>query len=397
MALEKVCHQSERHRWYDRLPASPAVQVGELLFIGGQVALDGDGRPVAPGDVRAQAKYAFERMRELVQAAGGGMDDVVDIISLHKDAREMDTVFEVAREFFTSDYPAWTAVASTGFQEPELLVSIRAIAHLGAGEKECFTPETIRWVRRFPMSGGCKKGDLLFVSGQMGADADGYITRPGDHGAQAQYAFRRIQEIVEMAGGSMDDVIDLIGFNRDPRGMDAAVDVWLQEVVADVARENAPTVTTIGTPGLYRLGLLGAYRAIADFSPGPRVAHCPPSIWWHALPIAGGAKKEGGRLITIAGEVASDGDGNIITPGNTARQARYALARIQEVLERFGASMENVVEVSSFHKDPRAWPIVMEVAEEFFGTEAGPAWTVAGTTGLYKEGYLHEIYAAAMV
>ena len=102
-------------------------------------------------------------------------------------------------------------------------------------------------------------------------------------------------------------------------------------------------------------------------------------------------------MITIAGEVASDGDGNIITPGNTARQARYALARIQEVLERFGASMENVVEVSSFHKDPRAWPIVMEVAEEFFGTEAGPAWTVAGTTGLYKEGYLHEIYAAAMV
>ena len=295
MALEKVCHQSERHRWYDRLPASPAVQVGELLFIGGQVALDGDGRPVAPGDVRAQAKYAFERMRELVQAAGGGMDDVVDIISLHKDAREMDTVFEVAREFFTSDYPAWTAVASTGFQEPELLVSIRAIAHLGAGEKECFTPETIRWVRRFPMSGGCKKGDLLFVSGQMGADADGYITRPGDHGAQAQYAFRRIQEIVEMAGGSMDDVIDLIGFNRDPRGMDAAVDVWLQEVVADVARENAPTVTTIGTPGLYRLGLLGAYRAIADFSPGPRVAHCPPSIWWHALPDRrAGRKKRAG-------------------------------------------------------------------------------------------------------
>jgi enamine deaminase RidA (YjgF/YER057c/UK114 family) len=247
------------------------------------------------------------------------------------------------------------------------------------------------------MSGGCRKDDLLFVSGQVGADADGYVTTPGDHAGQARYAINRIREIVEMAGGTMEDVIDLLAFHQDVRGMDPAVDVWCREVVDDIPFETAAAVTTIGTQGLYKLGMLGAFRAIADLSPGKRVAKTPPSIWWHILPISGGTRKAGGKLIAISGEVASDGDGNITTPGDTAAQARYAFNRIREVLEGFDASMDNVVEIISFHKDPRAWEIVMSVGEQYFSKEKGPAWTPVGTTGLYKEGYLHEIYALAMV
>ncbi|MCY3886151.1 MAG: Rid family hydrolase [Chloroflexi bacterium] len=398
MPMERRIHTLPSFRWMEPMPASPAVQVGDLLFIGGQTALDENGRAIAPGDVAAQTRHIFDRIGELLEAAGGTTDDLVDIISFHKDPRDMDAVFDTARDYLThAKHPAWTAVGSQGFWVSENLLGIRAIAHLGQARKDSYTPDTMKWLRQFPMAGGCRKGDLLFVSGQMAADADGFITTPGDHAAQARYAINRIREIVEMAGASMDDVIDLIAFNRDARGMDAAVDTWMEEVVSNVHPANAPTVTSIGTTGLYRLGLLGAYRVIADLSPGPRVAQTPPSIWWHTLPIAGGCKKEGGHLITIAGEVASDGDGNIITPGNTATQARYAFNRIKEVLEAFGASMEHVVEVMSFHKDPRAWERVMKVGEEFFSKEKGPAWTPAGTTGLYKEGYLHEIYATAVV
>jgi hypothetical protein len=50
-----------------------------------------------------------------------------------------------------------------------------------------------------------------------------------------------------------------------------------------------------------------------------------------------------------------------------------------------------------FHKEPRAWPITLEVAREFFKAGNGPAWTPVGATGLYREGYLHEIYAMAMI
>ena len=59
--------------------------------------------------------------------------------------------------------------------------------------------------------------------------------------------------------------------------------------------------------------------------------------------------------------------------------------------------MDRVVEVTSFHKDPRAAAIVMEVAREWFDPERRAAWTAVGVTGLWNPGYLHEIYALAVL
>ena len=106
MALQKICYKPKNLQWYDTLPACAAVKVGDLLFISGQVALDGEFRCVAPGDPKAQAEYAFERIGELVEGAGGSMDDVVDIMSFHRDAREMDAVFDVLPELRPPAYAA---------------------------------------------------------------------------------------------------------------------------------------------------------------------------------------------------------------------------------------------------------------------------------------------------
>jgi enamine deaminase RidA (YjgF/YER057c/UK114 family) len=102
-------------------------------------------------------------------------------------------------------------------------------------------------------------------------------------------------------------------------------------------------------------------------------------------------------LVGIAGEVASDGEGRIIGPGDTAVQARYAFDRIAEVMEMHGGSITDVVEVTSFHKDARAWEIVLDVARDYFPAGAEPAWTPVGTTGLWNPGYLHEIYALGVL
>jgi enamine deaminase RidA (YjgF/YER057c/UK114 family) len=390
---------SDRFGWYDGLPASPAVRVGDLLFVSGQASVDADGTPVDAGDVRAQARRAFEALSEILELAGGSLDDVVDLMSFHTDLREIDAVFEVARDFLSGDYPAWTPIGSTGLQQPDLRISIRAIAHLGAEPKECYTPDTLRWWRSLPVSGGCKKGSLLFISGQMAADADGIVIAPGNGAGQARFAYNRIREIAELAGASLADVIDVCSFHQDARAMVACNEVHDREVFADLEApfDDAPAWTAIGVPGLYKLGMLSSYRAIADLTPGPRVARTPASLWWKISPISGGTKKEGGVLIGLAGEVASDGDGQITTPGDTAAQARYAFNRLKETLEMFGASMANIVEVTSFHKDPRAWEIVMAEGKAYFGEEDGPAWTPVGVTGLFQEGYLHEIYALAVV
>jgi enamine deaminase RidA (YjgF/YER057c/UK114 family) len=298
------------------------------------------------------------------------------------------------------DYPAWSIASFLGSYAPGVLVSVQVIAHLGAGRKECFTPDALGWWGSRPVSGGCRKGDLLFVSAQSAVDPDGNVCFPGDHVAQARASYEGILEIVEMAGGSVDDVLDFTSFHQDLRGAEATfTDVYMPEVLkGELSDARAPSTSHVGTPGLEKPGQLGAFRAVADLSPGLRTAFTPELNWWkNVLPLAGGVKKENGSFVTVAGQVACAADQSIVAPGDTGGQVRYILTEIREVLEGFGGSLDDVLGVLSFHKDPRAWEDAMQVAAEVFPRGAGPAWTAVSMPALWMEGYLHEIAAIAVL
>ena len=396
-AENRISYTPASHRWSRVLPASAAVRTGDLLFISGQVSCDANLKPTNVGDVKAQARSAFAKIKALVKEAGGSTADLVDIMSFHSDVRSMDAVFDVGRQALKKDFPAWTALGMHGSYHADILVSIRAIAHLGAGKKKCVTPKHMAWMKKLPMSAACRKGDYLFTSGMVSADAEGNVISAGNLYAQARNAYDNLKDVLKAGGGGIDDVLDMICFNQDARGMDDAVNCWCNEVVNGLPVNQATSYTAIAMTGFHKLGIVGAYRAIADFSGGPRVATNLPSVHWHNERIAGAAKMKKGRLIGISGQVASDGDRNIVSPGDPAAQARYCFSQIRGVLEKHGANLNDVVEITSFHKDPRAWQQVMQVGSEIWPKGRGPAWTPIGCTGLYLEGYQHEIYALAMV
>jgi len=388
--------EAEGLDWYEGIPAAPAVRAGDLLFVSGQISADAARRPLDAGDVRAQATRALDRLQAVVEAAGGRMDDVVDVISFHTDVRQVRTVLDVAADYFQADPPAWTPVGTTGTYADGLDVSIRAIAHLGDEPKQCVAPDAVGWPGGLPVSAACRSGDYVFVAGQVASTANGAVEPRGDHGGQARAAYEHVARALASAGAAMDDVLDICSFHLDPRGMvpceGVHMDTW-----RDTPIPNAPAWTAIGMPGMWLPGALAQYRVIADVSPGPRVARTPASIHWKNTPNSGGSKKEGGVLIGIAGEVASDAEGNVTTPGDTASQARYCFNRIREVVEMHGGGMHDVVEITSFHKDHRDWEIVMEAGREYFDPGRPPAWTPVGATGLWNPGYQHEIYALAVV
>lgn len=64
---------------------SPAVQVGELLFVSGQVAQDNDGKTVGVGDCEAQTRHIMSRISTIIEAAGATMPDVVKITTFLTD------------------------------------------------------------------------------------------------------------------------------------------------------------------------------------------------------------------------------------------------------------------------------------------------------------------------
>ncbi len=381
--------------WPDSEQVSPAIGAGDLVFISAQSAAGADGTVAELGDARGQARVAFERIRAIVEAAGGTLADVVDVVASFLDVRDAEDVFDVAREYFPENSPAWTIMGTQGFRHRGVLVELHAVACLGNGTKECFTPDSVAWMRRYPMSGACRKGEYLFVSGQMPIDLDGNVVNPGDHAAQSRFMFNRVKELVELAGGQVEeDLLDLLSFSVDPRSFDPmCIDVGCGEFLT-MPIERAPSWSVIGATALLRPGVFHTVRAICEIGNGAPVAYTPESIFWRWLPVSGGTKKADGKLLIVAGEVSMDRDGQIVNPGNFAAQARYAFNRIAEVLALAGGSMDNVVDIISWHKDVRSIDTVLDVSREFF-TGTPPAWSACGYPGGYFEGHLHEIYARA--
>lgn len=127
----KMLIQTERVKSAGGRPYSPALKVGDLLFVSGQVPIDAEGRTVGPGDPVAQARQALENVKELVEAAGATMDDVAFLGLYVTDMRHYFAFGELRKEYFNPPYPASTVIGVTGLAQEDWLVEIEAVAYLG--------------------------------------------------------------------------------------------------------------------------------------------------------------------------------------------------------------------------------------------------------------------------
>jgi enamine deaminase RidA (YjgF/YER057c/UK114 family) len=58
-------------------------------------------------------------------------------------------------------------------------------------------------------------GQLLFLAGQTGSDAEGNILAPGDLVSQYEQVLLNLKMVVEAAGGKMQDIVKINIFVRD--------------------------------------------------------------------------------------------------------------------------------------------------------------------------------------
>lgn len=113
MHTRDVVFPSGRQALYDAHRYSPAVRANGFLFVSGQVGSREDGSPEP--DYEAQVRLAFANLMAILQAAGSGLADVVDVTTFHTDPeRQFETWLKVKDEVFRhAPYPTWTAVGVT--------------------------------------------------------------------------------------------------------------------------------------------------------------------------------------------------------------------------------------------------------------------------------------------
>src|SRR5437773_3248664 len=65
--------------WDDRLPLAQGKQIGNTIYVSGQIAYDSNGKLVGEGDMKAQTRQVFDNLKSILESAGSGLKDIVKI------------------------------------------------------------------------------------------------------------------------------------------------------------------------------------------------------------------------------------------------------------------------------------------------------------------------------
>ena len=121
---------------------SRAVRVGTSIYVSGTAPIGLDGKPVAPGDVGAQARRCFDIIEAALAEAGVTLRKVVRTRTYLVNADDWEIVGRIHGEFFGEIRPASTMVVVSKLLEPEWLVEIEADAVADAVADSVVEPAT---------------------------------------------------------------------------------------------------------------------------------------------------------------------------------------------------------------------------------------------------------------
>ncbi len=96
------------------LPFSEAVQLGDTLYVSGQIGILPGTLTLAPGGIKPEARQALDNLRGVLERHGSGFQHAVKCTIFLADIAEWPAFNEVYREYFSTSLPARSALAASG-------------------------------------------------------------------------------------------------------------------------------------------------------------------------------------------------------------------------------------------------------------------------------------------
>ena len=102
--------------------------------------------------------------------------------------------------------------------------------------------------QRFHYNPGVKAGNLLFIAGQVGRDANLNVVE----GKEAQFvqAFENVKRVLTAAGATFDDVVEMVTYHTDMRDIQLFIAVKDRYYAGEYPAWTAVGVTALAMPGL---------------------------------------------------------------------------------------------------------------------------------------------------
>lgn len=106
---EKICLHTEQAPAAIG-PYSQAIQVGNVVYTSGQIALDPETGALVPGGIEAQAHRVFQNLKGVLASAGCTFENVVKTVVFLTDLADFAVVNEIYAAYFPAPCPARSCV-----------------------------------------------------------------------------------------------------------------------------------------------------------------------------------------------------------------------------------------------------------------------------------------------
>jgi 2-iminobutanoate/2-iminopropanoate deaminase len=112
-----------------RVPLSPAVKIGNLVFVSGSTPFD-INYDIAKGDFPAQMHQVMNNLKAILESAGSSLDRVVKVNVFLARIRDFQEMNEIYKTYFREEnYPARTTIEAT-MTNKDFLLEIECVAEV---------------------------------------------------------------------------------------------------------------------------------------------------------------------------------------------------------------------------------------------------------------------------
>jgi enamine deaminase RidA (YjgF/YER057c/UK114 family) len=396
---------------------SQAVQAGDFVFLGGQIASDYQNG-LAPEVKRAgnlthpivsaknQTTYVLKNAQAILKAAGSSIQNGVRIDQAVTLPEVASPYLDTRKKFVPPEIrPASTNIQVEGLLVPGAMVGVEMIAVTDRGQtkKEIVDMGSIPKSPGGPFAGGPQgvmAGDFVFLTGQIASDfrtgiaPEAKKNRQFWYGSeirlQTEYVLKRLEMVLEEAGSSLQSVVkaDIWLMNMD--------DVYeFDEVWAEYFPDDPPARTVIPVSGISDVDCLIEINMIAVRDKGKAKKK---SISVKGLPATAGEPHaiRAGDFVFLSGIQATDSRGGIAPEARVhpempwfgcagRMQTDLILDRMAKVCRAAGTNLSKVVWTQNFYTDLRDFQGSLESWQRCF-PKAPPASFVCAVKPPHRVG-----------
>ncbi len=117
--------------WHVHLPYKHGLKCHDMIFLGGQVSLDKQGRAVHPKSLTDQTRQAMTHIGTILNDLGADYGDVCKVLALYQGSASADDLHKnlsIRSSFFAEPGPATTGIPLPALAYPDMVIEIDVYA-----------------------------------------------------------------------------------------------------------------------------------------------------------------------------------------------------------------------------------------------------------------------------